>query len=262
MGCRNCIVTSNNKLADGLHLMSVEASDICSSALPGQFVHVRLTDEIDPLLRRPFCIYRIHRGEGIIDLLYRVAGRGTALMTRKKPGEMVNILGPLGTGFTISGDFSRAVIVAGGMGIAPMVFLIEELLRQGISVTLFWGARTASEIFMSARDFPAGDLTVHTVSEDGNGDQRGYVTDIFTPYVDRLSGKGSERVYTCGPVPMLKKVQEIMRGSSVPVEASLEERMACGIGVCAGCSVTTAEGKKLVCKDGPVMNLMEIVYDE
>ncbi|MBN2415781.1 dihydroorotate dehydrogenase electron transfer subunit [bacterium] len=262
MGCSICTVISNKPVAEGLYLMSVEAPGICSTALPGQFVHVRTGDVIDPLLRRPLCINRIDSGNGTLDLLYRVVGRGTAALAGKKPRDPLDVLGPLGNGFTVRGNFRNALVIAGGMGIAPMFFLIDELIRTEKYVTLLWGARTAAELFVSSADFAPGGLTLHTATEDGKAGHAGYVTDLLASILEQLSDAGSARAYTCGPVPMLKTVQKIMSGRGIPVEASLEERMACGIGVCAGCSVNTVQGKKLVCKDGPVMNLMEIVYDE
>ena len=247
-------------VAKDIFHMTLNAPEIAREAQPGQFVHVRITEGNDPLLRRPFSIHRVNREEGSVEILYRVIGRGTALMSEAESGDSFDMMGPLGKGFRIDDSFTHALVVAGGMGSAPVFFLIDELIKHSKHVTFFWGAKTGREIFGVDALKKAG-AEVYTVTEDGTIGDCGLVTDSLNRFLSSQGTVNSYEGFVCGPKPMLKCIQEIFVDTSVNWQASLEERMACGMGVCIGCAVKTHTGYKMVCSDGPVMDLKEIVFD-
>jgi dihydroorotate dehydrogenase electron transfer subunit len=233
----------------------------CKTFLPGQFVQLRARDSCDPLLRRPFSIHRIHTRKNTFDLLYRIVGMGTSLISESVPGDVFNIVGPLGNGFQLDGSFSHAVIVVGGMGSAPAFFLMDRLLHAGKKVTLFWGARDKSEIFdlLSLRD---QNVDVRIATEDGSLGKKGLVTNLLKSFINKKGDESMVRGFICGPEGMLKSVQSMILKSPASWQVSLEERMACGVGVCCGCAITMKSGSfELACK-GPVFDLKEVVFHD
>lgn len=228
----------------------------------GHFVMLRVSDGFDPLLRRPFGVYRVlgargrsSKGTGI-ELLYRVVGRGTAILSGKRPGEALGILGPLGNGFPLPAKGEKAVMVAGGMGIVPLY-----MLAQKAGGTLLFGARTKKEKFLL--DGFKGAVEIKTATEDGSMGKKGFVTALL----EKELVPGAV-VYACGPVGMLKAASRICSASGVKCFVSLERSMACGIGVCLGCAVRSAEhggsemrNYRMVCSDGPVFDGEEIDWE-
>jgi len=230
---------------------------------PGQFVMVRVTDGLDPLLRRPFGIYNIlgpkgkSRGTGI-ELLYKVVGKGTKILSTRKPGDDIDVMGPLGDGFPYPSGFKKVIMVAGGMGIVPLYLLAKEL--QGAA--FLFGARVKEEtVFI--KDFRKFMRNVKVATEDGSYGRKGLVTGLLEEEIS----PGSV-VYACGPIGMLKQASLIARRSGVKCFVSLERSMACGIGVCLGCAVKSRPHKgsengayKMVCSDGPVFDSADIDWD-
>ena len=245
------------RISSDILCMTMSAPEIARNAKPGQFVHLRISDCIDPLLRRPFSIHRVDRGKGEIKLLYRIIGRGTALLAEKKEGEQVEIMGPLGNGFDIQKAFSHAIVVAGGMGSAPVFFLLDELRAAQKTITFLWGARTGCEIF-SIDELKEKDIHLLTATEDGSLGETGFVTDCLKKYLNEVDPDDTMG-FVCGPEPMIHTVQKLTDKTTFDWQVSVEERMACGVGVCVGCAVpTNTNGFKLACKDGPVFDLREI----
>ena len=148
MGQYSCHVLDQTEITKDIYRMLLKIDEIAQDGHPGQFVHLRIGCGTDPLLRRPLSIHRVDREQGRIELLYRVVGRGTELMRKAERGDFYDLLGPLGRGFRMDGSFSHAIVVAGGMGSAPIFFLIDELLLLDKQVTLFWGVKCESEIFV------------------------------------------------------------------------------------------------------------------
>ena len=214
----------------------MESKEIAESCQPGQFVHLKVTQHIDPLLRRPFSVHRVDRKKGTFDVFYRVIGRGTELMSRLKPGAVLDSMGPLGKGFRLDESFSRAVVVAGGMGSAPVFFLIDALLMLGKQVTFLWGARMAEEFF-EVDELKARGVDVRLATDDGSEGHCGLVTELVEAFLKEEQEPDSIYGFVCGPEAMLSCIQPIARKSGFPWQVSLEERMACGIGVCQGCAV-------------------------
>jgi len=241
--------------------MSLKADEVAQACSPGQFVHLRVSQGVDPLLRRPFSIHRVNRKKGEVEILYRVVGRGTEMMREAESGDVLNLMGPLGKGFRLNGSFSRAIVVAGGMGSAPIFFLIDELVALGKHVIFFWGAKKGNEIFDLSSLEKSG-VKIKVTTEDGSVGQKGIVTDLVEAFIKGQEGEVSTEGFVCGPQGMLKRVQEMVGETPSNWQVSVEERMACGVGVCMGCAVKMNEdGYSMVCSDGPVFNLKEIVFD-
>lgn len=227
----------------GLHHYRIRlfAPGLTSIAKPGQFLHIRINDGIDPLLRRPFSIHRIV--DDGVEILFRVVGKGTRLLSKKRVGERLNLLGPLGNGFRIRED-KGVVLVAGGIGIAPLFFLAEKLTKSKHPLTLLIGAKTKGEILCEDELRGLG-VDVRIATEDGSYGNRGLVTDL-------LHTLHPTHIYACGPVSMLKKVTEFAKWNGISCQVSLETRMGCGVGACLGCAVKIGSSYKYVCRDGPV----------
>lgn len=261
MGQYSCHVLDQTEITADIYRMSLKVDEIARDGHPGQFVHLRIGNGTDPLLRRPLSIHRVDREQGRIELLYRVVGRGTGLMRKAEQGDIYDLLGPLGRGFRMDGSFSHALVVAGGMGSAPVFFLIDELLLLGKQVTLFWGVKCKSEIF-DLPDLKNNGVEVRVATEDGSMGHDGLITDILKQFIEDRREDSSLEGYVCGPKGMLKKIQAMARETSCNWQVSVEERMACGTGVCLGCAIQVKQGGyKMVCSDGPVFDLGEIVFD-
>ncbi len=260
LGAYNCQVLQQIQIDKQIYRLVLQAHKIAQNAHSGQFIHLRITDQMNPLLRRPFSIHRVLREKGQIELLYRVIGQGTNLMKMAKPGDSFHVMGPLGKGFFLRGEFTTAIVVAGGMGAAPVFFLIDELLALGKRVVFFWGVKRGSELFDISALKESG-IEVHLATEDGSQGFHGLVTDELQTFLNRYTEDGSSVGFVCGPKAMLKKIQLLSSGTSFGWQVSLEETMACGIGVCQGCAVKSRkEGIWMVCSDGPVFDLKEIKF--
>jgi dihydroorotate dehydrogenase electron transfer subunit len=248
----------NRQIIPGYFKATLKAPYIANNSVPGQFVQVRCSDATEPLLRRPFSIHRVKSDR--VELLYEVIGKGTNILSQKKEGDVVDVLGPLGNGFTISLKPSAA-LVGGGIGVAPLVFLAEELKKKKINTTVLLGGRTKN-LILCKKDFKNAGADVYISTDDGTCGHKGFVTDLLGQYLSTVNCQSST-VYACGPNAMLKRVSEICEDFETDCEVSLEERMACGIGACLGCAVNI-RGKnpetKMVCKDGPVFKANKIIW--
>ncbi len=254
-------VVSQRELKKGCFRMKIEAPSIAKAAAPGQFLHIRCGGGDDPLLRRPISIHRI--GRGSVEILYNAVGRGTVILSRKKTGDPVDIIGPLGNGFKLfKGSRSVKLLVAGGMGVAPLLGLAERLSKdikgKGKFIVVL-GARSEGHI-LCEEDFRRLGGDVHIATEDGSRGKRGLATELASGIA--RSGKYRRKdvcVYSAGPINMIRALCRLVEGCSIESQASLEERMACGLGACLGCAIETQSGYKRVCKDGPVFNFCEIL---
>lgn len=245
-------VKSSTELMPATWLVWLDAPEIAQRARPGQFVMARCAEDHDHLLRRPLSIHKTD-GSGGVALLFELVGRGTSWLSQRDPGDLVDLIGPLGNGFVVDADTRNLFLVAGGIGIAPLALLAQEASRQGKKVTMLQGAQTAS--LLCPRDqMPPGSI-VDSCTDDGSSGRRGLVTSLVDEYVGE-----ADQVFACGPVSMYKAMAglDCLRGRSVQV--SLEERMACGLGACYGCTVKTTKGQKQVCHDGPVFELSDIIW--
>ena len=261
MGPFLCRVIKQVKISRDIFLMSLEAEQIACSGQPGQFVHLRTSRSTDPLLRRPYSIHRVNRNEGTIQLMYRVVGKGSESMREAVQGDLIDLIGPLGTAFNLDRIFSKALIVAGGMGSAPLFFLIDRILELKKSVIFFWGAQYGQEMF-GLKQLQKSGVDLHLTSEDGSLGHRGVVTDLLSSFLKETNISEGWEGFTCGPAGMLQSVQRLAIDSQFSWQVSYEERMACGVGVCMGCAVEVRQGGyKMVCSDGPVFDLKEIIIN-
>lgn len=221
-----------------------------SGCQPGQFFNLRPLHSSAPLLRRPISICDARPEEGELDLLVRVVGDGTRLLTERQPGATIGAVGPLGQGF--SADPSRpALCVAGGVGVAPVFYLARSLARQngGTAMDLHfcYGARSEKD-FVLLEEIEAASSALHLTTEDGSQGEKGFVTKILEPWL-----KGDRQIFVCGPPAMMDAVLRQVQEKSLVGQFSLENQMGCGVGACMGCVVPGREGLIRVCCDGPVV---------
>jgi dihydroorotate dehydrogenase electron transfer subunit len=233
-------------------LFSVDAPAIGKAARPGQFVMVKVTDGTYPLLRRPLGIHEADKTG--IELFFKVAGLGTGILARKKPGDPLDIIGPLGKGFSVSDGMKgkRAYLVGGGRGIAPLYFLARELAAAGARPTVFYGGRTVADIPLRDKFEKAG-FELHSSTDDGSHGFAGFVTELAGR---ELARKKPGIIFACGPDPMMKALAALAAKHGVPCELSLESMMGCGIGACWGCvhrvKTEGGDGWVKICEEGPV----------
>lgn len=249
-------VISNSQITADYYLMWLDSPDIANEARPGQFVMVRCGR--DTLLRRPFSIHQ--RDGHNIALLFTAVGKGTDWLSRRQSGDNIDILGPLGNGFTIRHTAKNLLLVAGGMGIAPMVFLAQEASQKNYEVVTLAGAHTAGQIDLEGH-LPGG-IRLICVAEDGSLLKKGLVTEFVPDYFG-----WADQIFACGPVPMYHHIAEDIlplkkQLGNKSIQVSLEMRMGCGLGACYACTVKTKSGLKQVCRDGPVFDLNEVIWDE
>ncbi|MBT9142650.1 MAG: Dihydroorotate dehydrogenase B (NAD(+)), electron transfer subunit [Dehalococcoidia bacterium] len=224
------------------------------NALAGQFVHVRVSETYDPFLRRPISVHDCT--EGRLVLLYRTVGRGTELLAAKKAGETLDLLGPLGNSFPLT-DRPQAVVVAGGIGAAPLYYLLRSLKQAGKQVSFFYGARNEAELILRD-EYRALVANYSEATDDGSAGTRALVTHLAAPVIAGLDAT----VYACGPSPMLKEVARLADCYGRSCFVSLEAQLACGVGACLGCVVPVKGREKYrrVCVDGPVFAAGEVFF--
>lgn len=265
----------NRAVAPGVFRMRVRCPSASRQARPGQFIMLQVSNQTAPLLRRPFSLCGAD-GE-TIELLYRVAGAGTSIMAAWKAPQAVNFIGPLGRGFAIPEGLETAYVVAGGIGAAPLLFLLQHLgaQRKGCGISLFMGGKTADELMM-LEDFKPLPARIFMATDDGAAGFHGLVTDLFSAHIEKLPKHDPHRtgLFSCGPRAMAKVMTAVAERFGIPCQVSLEEKMACGIGACLGCAIKTrscagaaAAGSgtfsfQRVCAEGPVFNSSELVWEE
>lgn len=275
-GLYECELISQEEVAPGVVRALLKGEEIARQSQPGQFVNVRVASETtDPLLRRPFSVHAVYPEDGVYSLLYVLVGRGTAFLNKMRPGEKVSVVGPLGTFFDL-GDSPDAehVVVAGGCGAAPLHFLCDAICAKWgcEKVTVLAGAQTKGAVLCET-EFRTHQVAVGISTDDGSYGYKGYVTDLLKDYLDHRAPGSKVRVYSCGPHPMLKRVADISKEAGVEsCQVSLENNMACGVGVCMGC-VQKIRGAapgdesgrdwhfERVCKDGPVFNAEDVIWE-
>ena len=252
-----CTVISNAEITPGIWLMWLTAPEIARQAQAGQFVMAACGEAAT--LRRPISVHTVD-GEKLA-LLYMVVGKGTEWLTHRAAGSAVDILGPLGNGFKAARPQTGTLsflMIAGGIGIAPLRFLIEKVKPSCRQIIVLQGAATKSKLYPKELLPPEASLTVAT--EDGTAGYQGLITALVPTFATT-----ADEVFICGPMPMLRYIaenQKALKLTDKPVSVSLEMRMACGVGVCYGCTIRTKNGLKQVCKDGPVFDLNDVIWDE
>lgn len=232
------IIISNKEISNNIYEIVLEGD---FKGNPGQFYMIRGWNGLDPFLPRPISIADLRKG--YITFLYEVRGRGTHTISKLSKGDTLSILGPLGNGFEIMEK--KIALVSGGVGIAPMLYLAKEL---NVKPDLYSGFRGDAYYLNEFQQFTEN---IHVATENGSSGYKGYIVDILDP-------KNYDLVIACGPIPMMKAVIEKCKGI-VPVNISMESRMACGVGACLGCTIETIRGMERVCKEGPVFRGEEVI---
>jgi dihydroorotate dehydrogenase electron transfer subunit len=255
MHLERAVVVSSERAYENTHLLWLSAPAVARAAGAGQFLMMRCGGGYDPLLPRPMSFHRFRRegDERQFALLFDIRGRGTEWLAQREPGDAIDVFGPLGHGYTVDKASHNLLLVAGGTGVAALVALADEAAADGRSLTLLQGARTAASLFPTALLPPEVEVVIAT--DDGSAGHNGLVTDLLAQYLP-----WADQVFACGPTPMFQAMTDVVRqqASRKPVQVLLEERMACGTGVCYGCAVFTRRGVRLVCKDGPRFELREV----
>jgi len=255
----NARVIENKEVAKEHYKLTISSKYISSHAEPGQFIQIRCSDKTDPLLRRPFSIHRINSSRNEIEIMYRVIGKGTKLLMKAQIGSEIDILGPLGTGFNIDKKKQVAVFVGGGCGIAPLFTSAEQAKKKIKAVYAIIGANNHDGVLCESDFNELGTETIVT-TDDGSYGRKALASDILLELLSSKLKAPSTVIIACGPKAMLKAVAEIAHQYKIDCQVSLDEWMACGIGACKGCAVKTTSGYKMVCKDGPVFDSKEIIW--
>ncbi len=249
----DCQIVMRQEAAPGHFRIAVKAPEIAGAAQPGQFAMIQVAAGIHPFLRRPMSFERILPDSLVF--LFKVEGEGTGLLAQHAVGQTLSIHGPLGNGFPLDSRFSRHILVAGGIGVAPFPALAESLIRKcGKAPEVILGARNR-DLLLCEQDFREMGCTVHLATDDGSFGHHGFAHEVL----EQLCPTPGTRVYACGPMPMTKAVSKVAAIFGVDCQVSLEAQMACGDGVCLGCVIETVretEGEKMmrVCADGPVFD--------
>lgn len=233
--------------------ITLKCPEIAREARPGQFVMINCGEEC--ILPRPFSVHQVINKEDLT-LYFAVleGGKGTDWLSQRQEGDIVEVFGPLGNGFSIYPSSRKLLLLAGGIGIAPFHFLANDAVKRGLSVTLLYGTPTAHRY---PENLLPPQIKLVTVSEDGSAGKKGMITDLLPDFTD-----GADQIFACGPLPMYQAMAQMPELKDKPVQVSLEVKMGCGRGVCYGCTVKTKRGLKQVCQDGPVFNLDDVLWDE
>ena len=247
-------ITEKTAVAKQIYSFRIECPEVVKIASAGQFVHIKADGF---LLRRPISICGLDREKGLLRIVFEVRGKGTDKLSQLNKGDFMDIIAPLGHGFTVNREYKKVVLIGGGIGTPPMLPLAEI---YGDRATVITGFRNSGAVILQ-EDFGKTGAETVLCTDDGSAGVHGFVTE---PLAEILEKNGADMVYACGPTPMLKKVSEICSEKNIPCEISLEERMACGVGACLGCACRIKKnGEEVfahVCKDGPVFNAEEVLW--
>ena len=247
-------VTENVRLHMNYVLLKLTSSSLLPEMLPGQFAEIRVDGSPTTFLRRPISINYVDRQRNEVWFLVQLVGDGTKQLGKVKAGDTINVMLPLGNGFTIpSHPSDKLLLVGGGVGTAPMLYLGEQLAKNGSKPTFLLGAKTDKDLLQLEQFSTYGD--VYTTTEDGSHGEKGYVIQHSI-----LNSIQFEQIYTCGPKPMMIAVAKYAKSKNIACEVSLENMMACGVGACLCCVENTAEGHLCVCKEGPVFNINKLLW--
>ena len=263
------IVTKNERIKSFYFILGIHCPPIANQIKPGQFIMLKVSENSSPMLRRPFSVYKSYpeshpekQKRGCLFILYKRVGKGTQKMTTLQRDQKVDLLGPLGKGFSLPALPSPAniVLIGGGVGIISLYPLAADLKDEALSV--FIGGKTRNDI-LCLEDFKKLKSTISIATEDGSVGFHGTVVDLFTSQMKAFKEKKETYLYACGPVAMLEALARQVKSKRFICEASLEARMGCGFGACWGCVVKTNDPKtpyQRVCKEGPVFSLGDIVW--
>lgn len=248
------LITNKQAIAKDMFSFEISCPEIAAVAVPGQFVHIRIGNFT---LRRPISICGINKNKGTLRIVFEIRGEGTSEIAKLNDGDVVDILAPLGHGFTVDPEFKKVILIGGGIGTPPMLPLAEFYGNKAVAIT---GFRNSSAVILQEELKASGAETI-LCTDDGSAGIHGFVTEPFSKLAEN---GGIDAVFACGPMPMLKGIAALCKEKNIFCEISLEERMACGIGACLGCACRTIRNDEEyfahVCKDGPVFNAEEVLW--
>ncbi len=255
-------LVKKEQLLNGLYKFSVDTKEIVDLAKPGNFIEIRINENLDPFLRRPISIYNLDKENGILEFIFQVKGKGTELLAKKKEGDDIDIIGPLGNGTFKFEEYENIAVIGGGIGIFPLFELSKQAKSANKKVYTYLGFRNKDLVTLE-KEFEAVSTTLTITTDDGSYKNSGFAINYLE---NDLEKNKIDCIYACGPLPMLKAVKKLAEEKSIPCQISLEEKMGCGLGVCLGCAVKTAASTDEnpqylhVCKAGPVFDskLVEI----
>ena len=242
------------KLLEGLYKFSVETKEIVENAKPGNFVEIRVNENLDPFLRRPISIYNLDKENGVLEFIFQVKGKGTEILSKKEEGDKIDIIGPLGNGTFKFEDKKNIAIIGGGIGIFPLYELAKQAKELDLNIHTYLGFRN-KELVTLEKEFEDVSSKLTITTDDGSYKEKGFAINYLEKDLKEFDG-----IYACGPLPMLSVVKKLAEENNIPCQISLEEKMGCGLGVCLGCAVKTASSPKdapdyvHVCKAGPVFD--------
>lgn len=253
-------LVKKEQLKPDIFKFSVKAPNIVKNSKPGNFIEIRVTDQTEPFLRRPISIYNLDRENGILEFIFQVKGKGTKILAQREIGSQIDIVGPIGYGTFQYENYENLAIIGGGIGVFPLYELAKCAKQANKNVTTYLGFRSKDFVVLENEFKEVSNKFVLT-TDDGSYAEKGFAINYLKKDIEE--GK-IDSIYACGPLPMLKAVQKLVLEKDIPCQISLEEKMACGLGVCLGCAVKTAKSPKEapeywhVCKAGPVFNAKDV----
>lgn len=250
-------IVKKESLKKDIFQFTIESKKMSHEALPGQFLEIRVNDDIEPFLRRPISIHKINPEKNELEFIFQVKGKGTEILSNKQEGDKISIMGPLGKGSFRFKNHQKISIIGGGIGIFPLYELAKQA-NQNADVTTYLGFRSKDFVVLEDEFSKVSNKLVIT-TDDGSYKESGFAINFLKADCEK---EKPDCIYACGPLPMLKAVRDFATQNNIPAQVSLEERMGCGIGICLGCAVKrkNAEGYKHVCKDGPVFDVNEVEF--
>lgn len=253
-------LVAKQQLKSDIFKFTIKSEKMVSQSKPGQFLEIRVTDTIEPFLRRPISIHSINKENNTLEFIFQVKGKGTEILATKEIGELIDIIGPLGqSGFSFE-DYNNIAIIGGGIGTFPLYELAKQAKQAGKTTNIYLGFRNKDFVVLED-EFKAVANKIVVSTDDGSYGANGFAIDFMK---EDIKQNGVDCIFACGPLPMLKAVQAYANENNIPCQISLEEKMGCGIGACIGCAVKykteTEDTFKRVCKEGPVFdaNTVEI----
>jgi len=240
-------VLTNRTINKSYYVLEIEIPQGAKDILPGQFVEILVEDSKSTFLRRPISIYNVNIERNSMELLIQIVGDGTRQLAKLKKGDFVDIMYPLGKSFSIIKSGTKALLVGGGVGVAPLLYLAKNLKDNGVEPHILLGGRTYENIIET--DNFEKYAKVYVSTEDGSQGEKGLVTQHSI-----MQDASFDMIYSCGPDPMMRAVAKVASNNNTNCEVSLENMMACGIGACLCCVTPTTSGHQCVCSDGPVFN--------
>ena len=241
------------QLKNDIFKFAIKSKEMAEVALPGQFLEIRVNDDIEPFLRRPISIYNMNKENGTLEIIFRVQGKGTEILSKRKEGEFIDIIGPLGYGTFKFEGYKNIAILGGGIGVFPLYELVKQA-KEVAKVNTYLGFRNKEAVLLEEEFKDISDKLVIT-TDDGSYKIHGFAINELKNDLENI-----DCIFACGPLPLLKAAQSLAKETNIPCQVSLEEKMGCGLGVCLGCAVEVVNGGyEYVCKQGPVFDSNRVI---